>query len=95
MTFDIHTRPLTGAGFCSIVDTSIGLGAVFRYKNSMLGNIHTYLVEAVAEMRKDIWPTKKQTVNYTLLVIVLSVGVAASFGILDYVLNLGLESIIK
>ena len=61
----------------------------------MIGKIHAYLVEAIAEMKKVVWPTKEQTINYTLLVIVLSIGVAIFFGILDYVLNLGLEQLIK
>lgn len=54
-----------------------------------------YLKESVAEMKKVVWPTKKQTTTYTLIVIGLSLGIAVFFGILDYVFNLGLEKIIK
>ncbi len=61
----------------------------------MIGKIHTYLIEAIAEMKKVIWPTKEQTINYTVLVIILSVGVAIFFGILDHVLSIGLETLIK
>lgn len=61
----------------------------------MIGKIHTYLIEAVAEMKKVVWPTREETINYTALVLVLSVSVAIFFGILDYVLNLGLEQLIK
>jgi preprotein translocase subunit SecE len=61
----------------------------------MLGKLHSYLGEAIAEMKKVIWPTREQTVNYTLLVIALSVGVAVLFGVLDYIFNLGLEQLIK
>ena len=46
-------------------------------------------------MKKVVWPTKKQTTTYTLIVIGLSLGVAIFFGILDYAFNLGLEKIIK
>lgn len=54
-----------------------------------------YLKEAYAEMKKVVWPTKKQTINYSVLVIAISLGVAIFFGIIDYIFNLGLEAIIK
>lgn len=54
-----------------------------------------YLLGSYAEMRKVTWPTKSQTINYSLLVIGLSVGMAVFFSILDYIFNLGVESLIK
>ena len=54
----------------------------------------TYIKDAIAEMKKVVWPTKKQTTNYTLIVIAMSIGVAVFFGILDYVFNIGLGKII-
>ncbi|OGH71754.1 MAG: preprotein translocase subunit SecE [Candidatus Magasanikbacteria bacterium RIFCSPLOWO2_01_FULL_43_20b] len=57
--------------------------------------LKNYFKESVAEMKKVVWPTKKQTTTYTLIVIGLSLGVAIFFGILDYAFNLGLEKIIK
>jgi preprotein translocase subunit SecE len=54
-----------------------------------------YLKEAYAEMKKVIWPTKKQTKEYTIIVIIMSIGVAIFFGVLDHVFNIGLEQIIK
>ncbi len=54
-----------------------------------------YFRGAIAEMKKVSWPSKKQTTNYSLIVIGMSVGVAIFFGILDYVFNLGLEQLIK
>lgn len=64
-------------------------------KNPMVGKIKNYFVEAVGEMKKVVWPTKQQTINYTVLVIILSVGVAMFFGVLDYLLNIGLGWLIK
>ena len=58
-------------------------------------SIKNYFVGSYNEMRKVSWPTKKQTINYSLLVIGLSIGMAIFFSILDYVFNLGIESIIK
>lgn len=61
----------------------------------LIKKIKDYFVGAVSEMKKVVWPNKKQVTNYTILVIVMSVGVAVFFGILDYIFNLGLEQLIK
>lgn len=53
-----------------------------------------YFRDAISEMKKVTWPTKKQVKFFSLLVIGMSLAVAIFFGILDYVLNLGLEAII-
>lgn len=60
-----------------------------------MDNIVSYLKSSYAELHKVSWPTKKQTINYSLVVVLLSVGMAVFFAGLDYILNLGLESIIK
>ena len=39
-------------------------------------SIKNYLIGSYAEMKKVTWPTKEQTINYSLLVIGLSVGMA-------------------
>ncbi len=57
--------------------------------------IRDYFVGSYAEMKKVTWPSKKQTINYSLLVIGLSVGMAVFFAVLDYVFNLSIESLIK
>ncbi len=54
-----------------------------------------YFKGAIAEMKKVSWPSKKQTMNYSLIVIGMSVAVAVFFGILDYAFNIGLEQLIK
>jgi len=61
----------------------------------MFTKIKDYFIGAVSEMKKVVWPTKKQTINYSAVVIGLSLVLAAFFGFLDYILNLGLEKIIK
>lgn len=53
-----------------------------------------YLKGAFAEMRKVTWPTKKETYNYTLLVIGVSLAVAAFLGGLDYLFTFGIEKIL-
>ena len=53
-----------------------------------------YLKGSIEEMKKVTWPTKKEAKNYTLLVIGISLGVAAFLGILDYAFSFGIEKII-
>ena len=53
-----------------------------------------YFAESAAEMKKVTWPTKKETYNYTILVIGVSVGVAIFLGALDYAFTEGLQLLI-
>ncbi len=53
-----------------------------------------YLKESRQELKKVVWPTRRETVRNTLIVIGISVAVAAFLGVADYLLNLGLENII-
>ena len=58
---------------------------------SYLERIKNYFREVKIEMSKVKWPTKNQTVNYTLVVIGVSAVVAAFLGALDYIFNLGIN----
>ena len=42
-----------------------------------------FLSSAVGEMKKVTWPTRKETVDYVISVIVVSFIVAAILGLLD------------
>lgn len=55
----------------------------------------TYLRESREELKKVIWPTRKETVQNSLLVVGISVGIAAFLGLIDFVLNYGLEQFLK
>ncbi|MEK7578757.1 MAG: preprotein translocase subunit SecE [Patescibacteria group bacterium] len=58
---------------------------------SYIERIKSYFREVKIEMNKVKWPTKNQTVNYTLVVIGVSVAAAAFLGVLDYIFSLGLN----
>jgi len=60
----------------------------------MVNKIVNYVKSSIEEMKKVSWPTKKQTYQYTLLVIGVSIGTAAFLGALDFIFNLGLESLL-
>ncbi len=49
--------------------------------------IKIYLKEVRVEMRKVRWPTRSETVNYTLVVIGVSVAVALFLGALDFIFS--------
>lgn len=56
--------------------------------------IQDYFRGAIAEMKKVVWPTKKQTVQYSIIVIAISLGVAGFFSVLDYIFSYLLDQII-
>jgi preprotein translocase subunit SecE len=60
-----------------------------------MSKIVSYFKNTWNESKKITWPTKKQTLNYSVLVICLSIGFALYFVALDYVFNLGLENLIS
>ena len=62
---------------------------------SILLSLRNYFIEAFAEMKKVVWPTQKQAIFYTILVVVMSVGMAIFFAALDYIFSLGIEALIK
>ncbi len=53
-----------------------------------------YFKESRDELRKVVWPTRQKTLNDTLLVIAISLVVAAFLGVIDYALNLALEQFV-
>lgn len=59
-----------------------------------LKKLKKYFVDSSREIKKVTWPTKKQTQNYTIIVIALSIGIMIFFAILDYVFNIVIKAII-
>ncbi len=61
----------------------------------MANKLINYLQGSVEEMKKVTWPSKKETQNYTLLVIGISIALALFLGALDYILAWALKLIIS
>jgi preprotein translocase subunit SecE len=61
----------------------------------MAFQLANYIKGSIEEMKKVTWPTQKETKNYTMLVIGVSVAVALFLGALDYIFSIGLELILK
>ncbi len=53
-----------------------------------------YFKETRTEIKHVIWPTRSQTMYYTIIVIVLSVAVAYYLVIFDFLFSRGLAEII-
>ncbi|MBI3888259.1 preprotein translocase subunit SecE [Candidatus Nomurabacteria bacterium] len=60
----------------------------------MGSKITEYFKETKTELKHVIWPTRNQTLYYTLIVIVLSVVVAYYLGIWDFIFSQVLQKII-
>lgn len=58
-----------------------GLGRVAR--------INLFLREVIAELRKVIWPTRKELITYTGVVIVFVVAMAAIVAVMDFLFGRG------
>jgi len=51
----------------------------------MFNKITTFLKEVRLEMKKVNWPTRQETIKYTLLVIGVSLSVAIFLGGIDFI----------
>jgi preprotein translocase subunit SecE len=53
-----------------------------------------YLKETKGELKHVNWPTKKETMYYTLLVIVLSIVIGYYLGVFDFIFAQALQKIL-
>ena len=53
-----------------------------------------YIKATMAELRQVNWPTQKETITYTVLVIVVSAIVALYVGAFDYLFSQGINTLI-
>ena len=53
-----------------------------------------YLKDVRAEMRHVTWPTRRQAIVYTAVVLVVSLLTAGYLGLLDYLFTVGVQKII-
>lgn len=60
----------------------------------MANRIITFLNESRAELKKVRWPTREATIQYTIVVVVVSIAIAAFLGTLDFVFQLVINRVI-
>ncbi|HLM84179.1 MAG TPA: preprotein translocase subunit SecE [Candidatus Bathyarchaeia archaeon] len=59
-----------------------------------MNKLTTFVKEARVELRKVNWPTRQQTLQYTGLVVGLSLAVALFLGALDYLFEYILKTFV-
>jgi preprotein translocase subunit SecE len=57
--------------------------AADRPSRNPIAFVWNYLLQVVAELRKVIWPNRKQMVNYTIVVLVFLAFMVALIGLVD------------
>lgn len=60
----------------------------------MITRTRNYVTESWAELRKVAWPTRRQVLNLTLIVIGVSALVGAYIAILDLLLLFGMDRLL-
>lgn len=60
----------------------------------MFERLTTFLKEARIELKKVTWPTREETIRYTMTVIVISVVVAFFLGGLDFIFQFILNNFV-
>ncbi len=60
-----------------------------------MGRIFRFLTDVKNELAKVVWPTKSETIKYTVIVIVFSVVVAFILGMTDYGLLRLFETVVN
>jgi len=56
-----------------------------------MDKIINYLKEVVAEAKNVTWPTRQQTIYFTIAVLAISVIIAYYLGFLDFIFGQGLK----
>jgi len=59
-----------------------------------MNKVVVFIKESYIELRKVNWPSKKQTINYTIIVVVASIAVALFLGVLDKIFSTVVEKFI-
>lgn len=55
---------------------------------NILKRLINYIKASQQELKKVVWPSKKEVIRHTMLVIGISLGVAAFLGLVDYILTI-------
>ena len=68
---------------------SDGRGRKDRAEGNVFSRLALFIRQVVAELRKVIWPTRKELIAYTTVVIVFVVAMAGIIAAFDYVFTQG------
>ena len=85
--FEGHSQLLRVIGLLVVA----GITVVIAYQTSYGRNAWAFAVEARNEVRKVVWPTRKETTQTTMVVIGMVILMAIVLWIFDWFLVLGVE----
>lgn len=60
-----------------------------------MNKITSFFKEVRSELSKVVWPSRKDTIRYTISVIIFSLAVAIVLGAADYGLLVGVEKLLQ
>ena len=60
-----------------------------------MSKITEYFKEIKAELKHVVWPTRNQTIFYTIIVVALSIFIAYFLGVFDFIFSQLLQKIIS
>lgn len=66
----------------------------FNRKPKHMSKLTQFISETRTEMKRVSWPTRKQTLNYTIVVIAISLVVALLLGAFDALFKEGLAKLL-
>ena len=69
-------------------------GGFLKINKKFMSKLSQYFADTREEMKHVSWPTRKQTLIFMILVIVISVVVSAYLGLFDWIFSTGLKSIV-
>jgi len=61
---------------------------------SFPANVLKFFIEAREELKKVTWPTRQVTTQYTVIVVIASIGIGLVIGGVDFLFSLFIERII-
>jgi len=61
----------------------------------MVSNIRNFVVEVLVELKKVSWPTRKELIDSTWIVLLSSIALGLIIGVTDFALSKFLTLIIK
>jgi preprotein translocase subunit SecE len=64
-------------------------------KKSSGSGVGKFFREIRSELRKVVWPNRKELVNYTLIVLIFSFVIALFIGVLDLGFSAGFQYLVK
>ena len=62
-------------------------------RKGAIARLVLFFRQVVAELRKVIWPTRKELINYTWVVLVFVTAMAALIGVMDFVFAKGVLTV--